>query len=627
MYTWLSVGGLRNFLLLATVLLALPTAAAAAPSGALVQGSCQGGPGSGCPAARGLDGAQSVAVSADGGFVYVASKTGDSVAVFTRNPSNGALAQPQGPGGCIARVILGCQLGRGLDGPDALTLSPGGGNAYVASEVGDTLAVLSRDPGTGALQNLGGQAACVGHAPDFDMGPDTGAENCPASPALDQPEAVVVSPDGANVYVASARSDAVSVFSREESDGSVSQLGGRAACRSRNTGPARRLCQAGTGLKGAEAMAISLDGKHLYVSSLYDDAIAEFVVDPADGSLTHTPGKCVAESPAGEVDSCLDARGIDHPEDIAMSPDGKHVYAAAFASDSVAVLSRDAGTGDLSQPAGSSACVSETGSDGQCADGNGLDGAESVTVSPDGAYVYVGAVFSNAVATFSRDPATGTLTQLSGFDGCISNGGAFGCRAGSAMSGANAVTVAPGGAHAYASAENSDAVVAFARVAETSPLLDTRSPFVSPNAVRPSVADVLAPKLAGLKLTPSAFRPAGGPSIARSERGARVTYSLSEPSTVTFAVQRATAGRRVKGKCRRPTRSNRRAKRCTRFVKLKGSFRHAGKAGKNGFGFTGRLRGALLKPGLQRLEAVARDGAGNKSKPARKRFRITRPKR
>ena len=60
----------------------------------------------------------------------------------------------------------------------------------------------------------------------------------------------------------------------------------------------------------------------------------------------------------------------------------------------------------------------------------GLDGPRSVAVSPDGAHVYVASVHADAVTAFSRDPATGALTFIDvqtdgvggvdGLDGAVS---------------------------------------------------------------------------------------------------------------------------------------------------------------------------------------------------------------
>jgi hypothetical protein len=138
--------------------------------------------------------------------------------------------------------------------------------------------------------------------------------------------------------------------------------------------------------------------------------------------------------------------------------------------------------------------------------------------------------------------------------------------------------------------------------------------------------DATAAVFSSYRLSPPVFRAAArGASIARRRPvGTRVRYALSEPATVTFRVERAAKGRRVRGKCRRQTRRNRNRRRCVRHVTLAGSFTHQGRAGPNRFKFTGRLRGRKLRPGRYRLRARPVDAAGNASPTARGKFRIVR---
>src|SRR5205807_4073445 len=107
-------------------------------------------------------------------------------------------------------------------------------------------------------------------------------------------------------------------------------------------------------------------------------------------------------------------------------PDGVHVYVASELSDAVAAFARNSPPGALTQLSGTAGCVSETGTSGACADGNALDGAGGIAVSPDGTTVYATAATSDAVAVLSRNPTTGTLTQLSGTAGCTSETGTSG---------------------------------------------------------------------------------------------------------------------------------------------------------------------------------------------------------
>jgi hypothetical protein len=147
-----------------------------------------------------------------------------------------------------------------------------------------------------------------------------------------------------------------------------------------------------------------------------------------------------------------------------------------------------------------------------------------------------------------------------------------------------------------------------------------------PPTLRP---DRTAPVESALAVAPSAFRPAGsGGSIAAKKKktpvGSRISYRLSERATTTFTVQRIQTGRRVKGKCVRLTRANKRARKCLRFVAVKGSFTQAGAKGINRFRFTGRLDGKPLRRGSYQLTGVPRDPAGNRGRPVTARFKIVK---
>ena len=85
---------------------------------------------------------------------------------------------------------------------------------------------------------------------------------------------------------------------------------------------------------------------------------------------------------------------------VALSPDGEHVYVAA-AGGSVAVFSRDPTSGALA--------FVDKEEDGE-AGVDGLGGAGTVVVSPDGGHVYVASYFDDALAVFSRNPTSGALT-------------------------------------------------------------------------------------------------------------------------------------------------------------------------------------------------------------------------
>jgi hypothetical protein len=132
-----------------------------------------------------------------------------------------------------------------------------------------------------------------------------------------------------------------------------------------------------------------------------------------------------------------------------------------------------------------------------------------------------------------------------------------------------------------------------------------------------------------LRVSPAAFRAATkGPTVksGKLKPWTRVTYSLNIPATVRFSFERPRIGRRSGSRCAKPAPSNRRGKRCVRYVAVKGSFSRKRAAGGDRFTFTGRINGHRLASGKYRL--VARASAnGRVGKTAPRSFRILPAKR
>jgi hypothetical protein len=132
-------------------------------------------------------------------------------------------------------------------------------------------------------------------------------------------------------------------------------------------------------------------------------------------------------------------------------------------------------------------------------------------------------------------------------------------------------------------------------------------------------------------ISPRAFRaaPSGSSATASQRRryGAKVTYHVNIAATVRFTVTQPVPGRRIgagrKARCVPQTRRNRKARKCTRVVTLRGSFAQSAKAGANSFHFTGRLGGKRLKPGKYALIATPSTN-GKTGKSAGTTFRIIR---
>ncbi|MFP6753133.1 MAG: FG-GAP-like repeat-containing protein, partial [Pirellulaceae bacterium] len=142
-----------------------------------------------------------------------------------------------------------------------------------------------------------------------------------------------------------------------------------------------------------------------------------------------------------------DVDGLAGVQEVVVSNDGNHVYAAGRDDNALAVFSRNTTTGSLS--------FVEVHTDG--ADGvEGLEGASAVAISPDGTYVYATGATDQQVATFLRDAATGELSFVS----------SIGDESGSWLDSVNDVTVGPSNGHVYTASRDGDAVGVFEPINE-----------------------------------------------------------------------------------------------------------------------------------------------------------------
>jgi DNA-binding beta-propeller fold protein YncE len=98
---------------------------------------------------------------------------------------------------------------------------------------------------------------------------------------------------------------------------------------------------------------------------------------------------------------CSLGRALSDPEGIAVSPDGANVYAAVFASGALNALNRNASSGALIQKPRRPGCVVSRPTP-DCLLGRRLLGASSVALSPDGRYLYSAAFTSDAIGVFKR---------------------------------------------------------------------------------------------------------------------------------------------------------------------------------------------------------------------------------
>ncbi|HZR79603.1 MAG TPA: beta-propeller fold lactonase family protein [Candidatus Binatia bacterium] len=361
----------------------------------------QGGSGGQCASGTALDYSLSMALSPNGKQVYVASYYSSSVAVLTRDRKTGALTQLPGPAGCISEGGSGgqCANGRALSKPRSVAVSPNGKQVYVTSGDGSAVAVLQRNSATGGLTQLPGPEGCISAG---------GFGGCTTGRALDFPWSVAVSKDAKHVYVASQYSNAVAVLQRDPITGALTQRPGPEGCI--GTGS---QCASGRALFEPRSVTISPDGKHVYVASGNNDTIAVLQRDPITGALTQRSGQegCISADGMGP---CTRVRALDFPSSVAVSKDGKNVYVGSYYRDAVSVLQRDPTSGGLTQRDELDGCIGEAFieecPDGeecpptvqQCTLGRALRQVVSVAVSKDGKQVYAVSAGTSAVAVLER---------------------------------------------------------------------------------------------------------------------------------------------------------------------------------------------------------------------------------
>ena len=258
-----------------------------------------------------------------------------------------------------------------------MAVSPDGRSVYVAGLGGDSISHLFRDPATGQLALDG----CLNN---------DGSQSCrdlPNAP-LNRAAGVAVSPDGRSVYVTAYRSDAVLHFFREP----AGQLFYDGCLANDDTQGCVDL--PGEPFNGAAGVAVSPDGASVYVAA--GNAVAQFAVDGPAGQIAYRG--CLNEDGSS---SCVEVPGepLNGVTDVAVSPDGRLVYVAAFDSDAVGYLLRNPGS-ELDWDG----CLNNDGSDGcENVTGAPLDGPPGITVSPDGRSVYVASAESDSISHLAPD--------------------------------------------------------------------------------------------------------------------------------------------------------------------------------------------------------------------------------
>jgi 6-phosphogluconolactonase (cycloisomerase 2 family) len=238
-----------------------------------------------------LDGPQALALSPDEGYVYVAAAAGDALVVLERDATSGELSFDMA-------AIDNVGTHDYLDGAYDLVVSSNGRHIYVASIEEDSVAHYEHDrvAGTLSLRSV--------------VADGTGVFG------LIKANGLAISPDGRHVLAAGRQSGAVAVLPVDPTHGTLSFH-------------AMWDYNDISELSGARAVTISPDGRRVYVAAQYADAVVAFARDAATGDLTFLEAF---------RDSFGGVEGIDTANGLALSADGRHLYVAGYGDAALAIF-------------------------------------------------------------------------------------------------------------------------------------------------------------------------------------------------------------------------------------------------------------------------------------------------
>jgi 6-phosphogluconolactonase (cycloisomerase 2 family) len=384
----------------------------------------------------GLVGPRRIAVTADGAHVYAGGNGTAGLATFSRSapgaPNFGQLG------------FLFTSPSFSLFSPRGVAIAPDGRNMVISTLGDDSVRSFGRDPATGAVQLRDTETQEV----------DDPSDAGPQVAGLEEPKAVVFSPDGRDLYVTDTSSYSVSLFQLNPASGELTYVESETNNVNDPADPGGEV----EGLYEPWDVVVSADGKSLYSSGSYEDSVAAFQRDPATGKLSFAE---VEKEGVGGVE------GLGGIQGLAISPDGASVYAAGRDEEEAAAFSRNPATSALSFLESEHQGEDDPNDPGGAVDGI-ASGPDDVIVSRDGDQVYFSG--SDTVARFDRDSATGRISfaevERDGINDPNDAGGAV-----EGLESVRKLEISQDGRELYAGSSNPlGSVTTFARSAQTGAL-------------------------------------------------------------------------------------------------------------------------------------------------------------
>jgi DNA-binding beta-propeller fold protein YncE len=294
-----------------------------------------------CNPPRSSDYSGGLAISSDGNSVYTASPTiTPALGAFRRDVKSGLLSEVAGPTGCVRRrEVDRCAAAVALPfEPVRVAVSPDSRNVYVASGWSNgvdstTVFAFARDRSTAGVTALPAPLGCVRPAAAAPCTRAIGLRGLAVE--------ITVAPDGLNVYVLSFNREGdelmLTILERNPVTGGLSQSRDSGACLA---GTPVSECSAVAALRGPSEhgfdlggpgdVEVSPRGESVYLSRENERSFTALVAAlrrDAEGRLVplRSPYGCVS-SPRQA--GCTRAPALAHAAALAVSPDGRHLYAA-----------------------------------------------------------------------------------------------------------------------------------------------------------------------------------------------------------------------------------------------------------------------------------------------------------
>ena len=242
-------------------------------------------------------------------------------------PPAGSPSPPGPPAACETGAGT-CAKGHALDDAIGVAVSPDGKSVYVVSREWQRR--------RGAPQPQHNRRGDHPARRDSRLRERDGLGQCADGHGLFEVVVVAVSPDGKSVYVASNPTPAAPwrASTRHDHRGDQQPAGPPAAAARPGRGRAPTAmgstARRGGGQRGREERLRCL---------VHGDAVARFIRGTTTGAISQPAGSagCVSETGAG---TCIDGHAFDGANGVAVSPDGKSVYVASNVSNAVARLNR-----------------------------------------------------------------------------------------------------------------------------------------------------------------------------------------------------------------------------------------------------------------------------------------------